>query len=298
MKTPIHQHNVVSNLVYYTSPPKGTRIRRLALPDVYGPEFRTSAISIVKYPYANVRYVNYWIQENGDYKMPRNDPVITHNAYMNIETGKEVQPMDEASVSLPRIPNYRIQGLEDIRVTGDTFTATVADYHPNIRILYGTYRPGRYEDCRVMDSPFDKDCEKNWLRVPETPDILYDWHPLQIGQINRKKLDIRKKIETPPLFSLFRGSAPPVRVGIEWWVLVHFVEYCKPRKYYHAMVVLNDEYKPARVSLPFVFASSGIEYCVSFRMSDPDMVFYVSFMDRDSSEVKIPRSSLEWVTCT
>ena len=62
------------------------------------------------------------------------------------------------------------------------------------------------------------------------------------------------------------------------------------------MVSLDKDYKPTQVSLPFVFASASIEYCVSFREHESDLFFYVSFMDKDSSEVSIPKSSLTWVS--
>lgn len=296
LRTSAHQYNVLSNLVFYASPLKGSGIRRLDLPAVYGPEFRTSAISIVNYPYANVRYVNYWI-ENGEYKTPRDEAVQTYNAYMNIETGSDVQRMDDASVGLLKDPDARVRGLEDVRVTGTTFTATVAEYTPSVRVLYGTYNPtGTYESCRILKSPKQRDCEKNWLSIPGTTKMIYDWHPLQIGEVKNDELVLQESYATPPLFSLFRGSAPPVQVGTEWWVLVHFVEYSKPRKYYHTMVALDSSYKPLRVSLPFVFASASIEYCVSFRLDSETVFFYTSFQDKDSSEVQAPMSSLEWIS--
>ena len=296
LKPCAYQQNIVSNLFYYATPLKGTVVRRLSLPEVYGPEFRTSAVSIVEYPYANVRYVNYWIQD-GDYKTPRSEPVQTHNAYMNIETGTEIQRMDESTVGLPKIPDAIVRGLEDVRVTGHTFTATVMEYASTPSVLYGTYHPtGTYADCRVLESPKKRSCEKNWLSIPGTTKVIYDWHPLQIGDVKDNRLVLEKTYETPDLFSLFRGSAPPIRVGREEWALVHFVEYSKPRKYYHALVALDSSYKPVRVSLPFVFQRASIEYCVSFRATSEDLYFYVSFIDKDSSEVRVPRSSLEWTS--
>lgn len=296
LKLPNYQYNIVCNLFFYATPLKGTVVRRLNLPDVYGPEFRTSAISIVDYPYANVRYINYWI-ENGDYKTLRSEPVQTKNAYMNIATGTEVQQMDELTVGLPTNPDALVRGLEDIRVTDTTFTATVMEYTSGPRVMYGTYNPkGVYESCRILKSPKKRDCEKNWLAIPGTTKMIYDWHPLQIGDVVDSELHIQHTYSTPPLFSLFRGSAPPICVGNQLWALVHFVEYSKPRKYYHAVVALDKEYRPVQVSLPFVFKTASIEYCVSFRATVESLFFYASFMDKDSSEVQVPISSLEWMS--
>jgi glycosyltransferase involved in cell wall biosynthesis len=291
LRTNMYQYTIVSNLAFYAAPLPGTTIKKLSLPELYGPEFRTSAVSIVKYPYANVRYVNYWI-ENGEYKTPRGEPVQTHNAYMNLETGGEVRKLEEPS--LPKNADARVRGFEDVRVVGDKFTATVAEYTPSPHVMYGTYP--EYSDCRILKSPMNRECEKNWLMCPETDEMIYDWRPLQIGKVQGDALKIVHEYATPPLFSLFRGSAPPVWVGTEWWVLVHFVEYSKPRKYYHCLVALDKDYKPLQVTLPFVFASPSIEYCVSVRDSELDLAFYVSFMDKDSSEVRIPKTSFMWMS--
>ena len=295
LRTPMHQYNILSNLIFYATPLKGTAVRKLDLPELFGPEFRTSAISLVQHPYANVRYVNYWI-ENGEYKTPRNEAVQTKNAYMNIETGKGFIRMDDSTVGLATRPDARVRGLEDVRVTGDRFTATVADRSEGVRVLYGRYRPDAYEDCRLLKSPRNRECEKNWLAIPGTTKMIYDWHPLQIGEIQGDTLVLGTEYTTPPLFSLFRGSAPPIQMNDGWWVLVHFVEYSKPRKYYHAIVELDKDYRPTRVSLPFVFQSASIEYCISFRVCSEDLEFYVSFQDKDSSQVRVPRTSLEWMS--
>lgn len=281
------RHSVLSNLAFYAKP-LGT-IERLSLPSPFGPEYRPSAISIGEYPFANVRYVNYWI-ENGEYKTPSGQCVLTENAYVNLETFEVVAKMDDASVHLPR-RDVRVKGLEDIRLYGgDRFTATVQEYADGVKVLEGRYNSakGVYEDCKVLASPENRECEKNWL--PVDGDILYDWFPLRV-------LGPRARVHaTPPLFSMFRGSAPPVQRDDEWWTMVHMVQYSKPRKYYHCVVVLDKHYRPLRVSLPFVFRSPSIEYCVSIRMLSSALECYASFMDCDASRVTIPLEKFEWVS--
>ena len=74
------------------------------------------------------------------------------------------------------------------------------------------------------------------------------------------------------------------------------VEYTNPRRYYHCFVVMNADYKPTRITLPFVFESASVEYCVSFRFVVAAVECYVSFKDADSSRVVIPLRDLEWVS--
>lgn len=283
------QQSVLSNLHFYATP-LGP-VERLTLPSPFGADYRPSAISLRTYPYANVRYVNYWI-ENGDYKTPPGECVRTENAYVNLESGDVLARMADSSVTLPR-RECSVKGLEDIRLYGtDRFTATVQEYAEGVRVLDGRYlaSEGRYADCRVLDSPTGRSCEKNWLPIGDTGDMIYDWRPFRV--LGPKACTH----PTPPLFSLLRGSAPPVRCGTEWWALTHLVHYSKPRKYFHCMVALDDAYVPRRVSLPFVFRSASIEYCVSMRVVGVSVECYVSFQDCESSRATIPLSSFQWVS--
>lgn len=287
-------NNVLSNLHFYMTP-LSSHVHALNLPRPFGDEFHSSAVSVVEYPYANVRYVNYWI-DNGAYKTPRQEAVQTHNAYINLDTMEVVHRMDDSTVGLPKHP-HGIRGLEDVRVSGGDFTATVYEYSPSVSVMRGTYNKdsGEYSSCRVFPSPYGKDCEKNWLLLEDTPNMVYDWHPLRI--LDRDGNTIATH-ETPPAFSLLRGSAPGRLYKGEMWVLTHFVEYSSPRKYYHCFVKLNkDTYKPIAISLPFVFKSPSIEYCISFTLSPIGQLrFYVSFQDTDSSVVPAMDTDIEYIS--
>ena len=287
-------NSVLSNLHFYTSP-ISSNIRKLDTPQPFGPVFKSSAISLIEYPYANVRYINYWI-ENGAYKTPRDEPVQTHNAYVNLETMEVIHKMDESTIQLPT-RDHHIRGLEDVRVCGDEFTATVHNYAPTVSVMRGRYNRnlGTYSACVVYPSPIGRDCEKNWLPMEGTSNMIYDWSPLRVLDKDGKVVATHT---TPPYFFLLRGSAPGRLYKNELWVLTHFVEYSTPRKYYHCFVKLNkDTYKPIAVSLPFVFKSAAIEYCVSFSISQHGLLrFYVSFNDTDSSVVTCSEDAVEFVS--
>jgi glycosyltransferase involved in cell wall biosynthesis len=294
MKLPHFQQNCVSNLKFSVKP-LNSKITKLNLPSVFGEDFRTSAISLDTYPLANVRYINYWI-ENGDYKTKGGD-VQTHNAYINLETNEIISMMKDESITLSRF-NTNVKGLEDIRLFRKDnklkFNATsVKEYTENqVRVIYGDYNlDGTYSNLSIINTP--QNCEKNWLPISNTNMSIYGWHPYTIITDTG---DVIKQSNTPPLFSLFRGSAPPIRYNDGWLCLVHFVEYCKPRIYYHCFIELDKALVPQKLTLPFTFKSNSIEYCVSFRFQTKDTIeAYVSFMDKDSSKVEFDVSSLQWI---
>lgn len=285
LKDQRYAQNVLSNMKFYVQPISSS-YRKFEFKSPFGEKYSSSAVSVDTLPYGNVRWVNYWI-ENGDYKTPNNEPVITENAYTNLETGEVLMCMKDSSVTLSR-KDARVKGLEDIRLCDGKFTATVQEYSEGVRVLQGKYNKetGNYENCRILESPEGRRCEKNWLMIPGTEDIIYDWFPFRV--IGKKDVSY----QVPPLFKLFRGSAPPFKKGNEWWVLVHMVEYSKPRIYYHCFVILDESYKPTKVSLPFVFKDIGIEYCVCAT----ENALYISTNDKDSARIDYSPDNLSWIS--
>jgi tetratricopeptide (TPR) repeat protein len=290
-----YQANMISNLKFYAKPLE-SRIENLNLPRPFGEDFTPSAISLDVYPMANVRYKNYWMA-NGEYFTKDSVPVQTHNAYINLETGEVICSMKDTSVTNPRF-NTNVKGLEDVRLfTKDDklkFTATSVNEYAEglVRVVSGDYnKDGIYSNVCVLKSPTDSSCEKNWLPISGTDNFIYGWHPYRIVNSNSETILQRK---TPEFFTYLRGSAPPIKHGDRYWVLVHFVEYSKLRVYHHCLVELNNSYIPTKISIPFVFKSPSVEYCVSFRFVGNDLEFYASFMDNDPCKITIPINKFEW----
>jgi len=296
LKAAEFRENVVQNLHYYMKP-IAERSERVRLESPFA-GYTPSAISVDHYPMANVRFINYWM-EGGDYKTA-GGPVDTQNAYINLETGMCVQKMGADSIALPKSATP-VQGLEDVRLYRDSgvlrcVATSVREYDGSrvaqVEAVYDV-ATGSYNEFRVLKSPYGRPCEKNWIPLPDTGMFIYDWSPLRIGSLQGDTLRLQITHETPPIFQLFRGSAV-IATPTGWMALVHFVEYSKPRKYYHCLVELDAGYKPKRVSLPFVFFSPSVEYCISFRKIDVWYMFYVSQMDANPSKVAIRDNAFEW----
>lgn len=308
-KTP-HLHNVYQNLPFYIEPlgtnPRSHPIRR----DAAGGDFHPTSTCFFTHNgklHQNVRFVNYTInRQTGGYMMRENGTdseaykVRTQNVAWDGDTAIR---MDDSSVTLPR-RDARILGLEDVRVYPDAsgalrFVATSSEYSDSIQIVRGTYdlENARYTNCVAMESPLKASCEKNWIPVPGTNDVLYSWNPLRVGRFEGSTLKFTTEKQTPWFFQHLRGSAVPFRVKEEWWALVHFVEYSTPRSYFHCVVVLDDSYTPRRMSLPFQFLAKGIEYCLGARRADATRLeCIVSSWDDNPCFVDIPIASLQWLT--
>jgi glycosyltransferase involved in cell wall biosynthesis len=291
--------NVIRNLSFYATP-ISNNIKLLNIPYSFGENFRPSGIHVLNYPYANVRYVNYLIPENNHYRTIDGSPIQTQNAYINIETCEVIANMDDSSITLPRIETH-VKGLEDIRLfmSGSQlkFLATnIREYDRKIRMITGTYNTqlGTYSDVSVLRSPENRDCEKNWLPIPHKDCVIYDWNPLTIMKLDGNMI---AKHSVPPIFSLFRGSAPPIEVNNKWIAMVHIVDYNTTRKYYHLFVELDKEiYRPTRISTPFIFKSATIEYCTSIYLAnDTTILCYPSIMDSNPYQATIDLTSIEWI---
>jgi glycosyltransferase involved in cell wall biosynthesis len=303
------KENVFQNLVFYVKP-IGKGVPFPVDRNLFGPDFHPGSVCLWKSNgilHANVRFVNYRLdaQTRNIYEMCQDGHystshlVRTENAY--VSDGRVVR-MQDASVPLPRMSSH-IRGLEDVRVYTDgkgelRFLATQREYSEKNRILGGIYdaRLGRYRDCAVYEPPTPTECEKNWLPIEGTNDIVYAWHPLRVGQLSDNKLVVKTTHETPWFFRHLRGSAVPFRVDSELWALVHCVEYSTPRKYFHCMAVLDAAtYKPLRISLPFAFRAVGIEYCIGMRPLERAIEFVFSSWDDNPCITEIALADFEWL---
>jgi glycosyltransferase involved in cell wall biosynthesis len=302
-----HRENVYENMGFYIKP-IGASFQTHPVPrDAAGLDYHPSSVALFTYKdklYHNVRFVNYSIDyRDGSYHMKEggwstSHRVRTQNVLWN---GKTAVRFKDESIDLPR-RSSTILGLEDLRIAPDSkgvlrFYATQREYSEVNRIVTGIYdlRTQGYRDCKVLEPPTKTECEKNWIPIPNTDDVIYSWSPLQIGRVRDSALEITRTIETPWIFRHIRGSAVPFQVGTDLWTVVHVVKYGSPRKYYHLIVILDGEtYAPKSLSLPFCFKSVGIEYCLGARATPEGIEFVFSSWDDNPCLTTIPVESFTW----
>jgi hypothetical protein len=300
--------NVYTNMGFYVEPLKLPLRNHPIDREAAGGDYHPTSVSTVVHrgrTLQNVRFVNYIIdRRNGSYTMKEgtysdSHLVRTQNVFWDGETATL---MRDASVVLPR-REVRIRGLEDLRLYTDAagtlrFLATSSEYSGTISQIAGVYdiESQGYTDCRVIASPTKAGCEKNWIPVSGTDSIVYRWSPLEVGHLDGTELVIETRHTTPWFFQHLRGSASPVSIGAELLFLVHYVEYTQPRKYYHCVVSLSaTDFKPLRLSLPFVFADKGIEYCIGVSLVGRSLECVVSSWDDNPRVVTLPLSTLRWI---
>lgn len=303
----MHSQSVLNNMVFYVNSLVAITKNHPVMRNVFGNNYHPTSVCTFHHKgrmYHNVRFVNYDIDNsNGSYMMKdggygANHKVRTQNA---IWTPEETIKMRDDTVNVPRKDKH-ILGLEDIRVYANKvgelcFTATTAEYSDKIRVLHGKYHlDGTYSNCKILDSPKNHECEKNWIPINNTNDIIYGWSPMEVGTIRGNELVIHTTHATPPFFQHLRGSAVPIEVNGELWCLVHYVEHSSPRKYFHCFVALEPgTYKPKAISLPFVFREKTIEYCLGVQLKGSVLEFTPSLMDNDPCVMECPIKQIEWL---
>jgi hypothetical protein len=122
--------------------------------------------------------------------------------------------------------------------------------------------------------------EKNW--IPVNDKIIYNWYPLQIGQINNKNiLVINKTINMPQIFNEMRGSTNYVEYNGNYLFIVHKLKFIMfKRVYIHHFVLLEkDTFKLLNYSDEFIFIKQGIEYCLSMIVINKKLYMTVSIND-------------------
>jgi hypothetical protein len=183
-----------------------------------------------------------------------------------------------------------IEGLEDVRLfyrNGQiNYFATSLNYMPDDRfgIVNGIYNYEKltFENNVPILSPTNAHCEKNWIGHNDF--VIYKWHPLEIGQLNGNRLEIKNKYPTQVFFKHLRGSSNIVEYNNQLYVIAHGVKYGAPRKYYHLLIVFEkDTFKVIKYTVPFYFDKFAIEYCLGLHIHND--ILYASASRNDCNPI-------------
>jgi glycosyltransferase involved in cell wall biosynthesis len=286
--------------------------------------FKSSSSCLIQNPFENkngylmnVRYVNYLINNNGNY-LNCDKHIITQNKYL--ELSKDFKIINEKFLEF-NFEDRRYIGVEDIRIFYDSYSNKMqfigTGYHKNntIGIVAGDYDTSENKLLSIVEiKPFcQSSCEKNWVFIDynKSINVVYKWHPLQICKINTEKeiLELIETKEMPKIFSHARGSTcgftytkkislagnnnnnnnnnNNVNIDItfdetEIWFVLHMVSYESPRHYYHMFAVFDESMNLLRYSAPFKFHTEPIEYCLGLVVEDDRVLITYSVWDRET----------------
>lgn len=307
-------NNVYINMEHYMNNFRETfpflEIRRGDLHSKPTGDFHASSCSLIEHNgllIGNIRYVNYDITANGSYLMyengikSSNHTVRTENKRVFFDS--ELNILRENMMETEGLRTYysNIQGLEDVRIFKNNgqleYFASSKDVSNDnkIKIVHGNYDyiNSKFTNNKVIESPMNLDCEKNWVMLGEN-ELVYNWYPFTIGELKDGKIHIKEIQETRGIFKNMRGSTGFVDVDGKRIGIVHGVYYNTPRKYYHMFVEIakkDNEWNIVRHSVPFYFDNLKIEYCIGMAVSGGSC--YVVYSRNDNNPAWIRFNSLD-----
>ncbi len=255
----------------------------------------------------NVRYVNYYIQENGNY-IDCDKHIISVNKIVEFNNNLDVIKSEWMEFTFD---DRLYIGTEDVKIYYDKYSNNFkfigTGFHKNnqIGIVSGNYNinENTFQINELKQNIKETSCEKNWVFVDykgETS-IIYEWFPLKICKLNNETniINLIEIKNMPNLFSKVRGSTcgfiynKKINSNIsnnenisveayetEIWFIGHIVSYESPRHYYHIISVFDSNMNLLRYSAPFKFEGEPIEYCLSILVEDERVLINYSTWDR------------------
>jgi hypothetical protein len=287
--------------------------------------------------YVNVRYISYSIDLKGNYI--NKDKIITVNKMMIYNVNDGINSNINGSIHHKEfIVNYDTTyddyyiGLEDIRLFNYNNELWFnANRMVNNKMCIEHGKIDLSKECTIS-SFLDYDgasgnTEKNWITFIKKNNEkyqIYKWYPLTIctypqtplpSNDNTIKIENYKKIETPRLFSIIRGSTNGVTIygagakgaeggetgtgakgAGEIWFICHLVSYESRRYYYHIIIILDEESLTLkRYSNIFTINKKPVEYILGFTYDSANKNFFISYsiMDKTSEIAMISYNDLE-----
>lgn len=341
-------NNLLSNYKFYTPKLKSYLIKKINIKDnmmndninVCGTYYKMNGSNPCIFKVGNgsgsrymlnIRFVNYFLNNNGSYHFPVDDgKIVTVNKIYDLDD--ELNMVGNPRVLVPESNNLRYVGMEDMKpyynIYGNSnINNTGINNDMNISYLGTCQNPitknisiGYGEmvleantssmSYSVVNTVYNKDCEKNWVFYGDN-NIIYQWNPLTIGKIvkrnevndeNKKEeikkdnlfLEIVKQRPTPPFFQQVRGSSNGCEYQDEMWFLCHVVEYSQPREYYHFFAVFNkDTMELKRWSHLFKFDGEKIEYALGLIVEEKRIIVSYSKWDREPTVALYDKFKIE-----
>jgi hypothetical protein len=270
----------------------------------------------------NTRFVNYNINEKGDYINKEKIHTI------NIVTRYDLFDLENITKKTEHILHYNTKydnvyvGLEDVRI-----------FHHDNKVHYSANRGLKMGNMEVeygmidLENPYkisstlmkiknQNQIEKNWVLFENGEKqlkMIYRWNPLTIGNIVNivgkeieiqsnelspiSEIEITDEFEMPHFFKWLRGSTNGVTIDNEIWFLCHLVSYEERRFYYHCMVVLDSKtMKLKKYTKLFTFEKSPVEYTLGMVVLDETLLIGYSIMDKQTKYIGIPIADFEFIS--
>lgn len=257
---------------------------------------------------ATVRHVNY--EYNGDIYTPLDstDVIKTRNVLIELDELFNVIKSDEIDDSqCCGAQLFPVFGLEDMRifaVKGDWLaSATIREHRSDgcCEIIVARLDGNVLTSSAILPSPLPNRHEKNWMPMHGHDRCEWVWN---IDPPVRILLDdITNSCVVHPAVS--RLTPTPLRGGSQlihwdngWLCVAHDVRWNPTphgnrREYRHYFVSVSHDFSAVRVSRPFVFEHSGVEFCAGIARTPERIVLSYGIEDRSARLVELPRAHID-----
>ena len=240
--------------------------------------FYASTPSIVSWKGGYLMNVNYKTVDN---------KIYTVNNKLELDKDFNILKEELLPLDMPTMKEYIYYGLQDIKLHVYEDTVYFLASHNN------HYMTGEYgKDSSILQYK-DLPCEKNWVYIPNSLDIIYAWNPLQYGHIEGNQLVITGTKKYPRMFDMARGSTNGYAYEDEYWFVVHFID--NERNYYHSVIRMDQDMNLVAYTLPFKFTKNPIEYCLGMIVKETEIILSYSSMEHSSMVSFYPKSTFRWL---
>ena len=243
-----------------------------------------------------VRYVNYRIDESGNYL--NQEKIKTKNIIARFDiSSPSWKKIDEYEMSYDTTYDGRYVGPEDVRLfsswretRGESYEWLFYNANRGIGtgnkmcIEHGIVIP-YISQSSLLKYDQAREIEKNWILFDDRNcKCIYSWSPLVIGYIESDTFKKTNEItNVPNFFKNVRGSTNGVRIEGEFWFICHIVSYEDRRRYYNIIIVLDaNTYEVKSYTPLWTFEKEKVEYTLGFVYFPDKNQFLIGYSILDS----------------
>lgn len=245
----------------------------------------------------NTRFVNYRIDDNGNYI---NREKITTKNVITVVNNINFEIITEFELKYDETLDNVYVGLEDVRLFSNDgklyYNANRGIGHSVIQVEHGSINIDEKTTVNNRCLKYNGSnniIEKNWVLFNSSNQLkcVYNWSPLVIGDIKENEfIKIHEQSNVPNFFRYIRGSTNGVSINNDIWFLCHLVSYESRRYYYHIMIVLDKTTFTVKKYTPILkFGEEPVEYTLGFIEMGTDLLIGYSILDKETKYIMVPK---------
>lgn len=256
----------------------------------------------------SVRHVNYEYKNDVYTPLDNSEIIKTRNVlveldqHFNVISSSEIDDSQCCGAQL-----FPVFGLEDIRLFDVNrnwmISATIREHRSDGRceIIAARLSGNVLTSSVIVPSPLPNRHEKNWMPLHDHDRCEWIWNinpPIRIVLD-----DITDSFVVHPAVSALtqtplRGGSQLISWGEGWLCVTHDVRWNltpdgNRREYRHYLVSVSKDFSTVRVSRPFVFEHSGIEFCAGVARTSEGIVMSYGVEDRTARLMELPQAQID-----